>query len=57
MMLGKTLIEYLKSLSEKCKYVDIVPEKERPYNKEFVKEIKETMKTEGKFIKLEDLWK
>ena len=55
--LGKILIDYLKSLSEESKYVDIISENERPYNKEFVKKIDAARKSEGKAIKLEDLWK
>ena len=54
---GKTLIDYWKSLSEKSKYVDIVPENERPYSKEFVKKIDAARKSKGKAIKLDDLWK
>ena len=57
LMPGKTLLNYLKSLSKTSDYVDIVPEKERPYNKEFVKEILESRESEGVKIKLEDLWK
>ena len=56
MVSGKTLIDYLKSLSEKCKYVDIVPEKECPYSREFMNKIDAARKSEGKAIKLEDLW-
>ena len=57
MVSGKTLIEYLKSLSDKCKYVDIVQQNERPYSSEFVKKIDAARKSEGKAIKVEDLWK
>jgi hypothetical protein len=36
--------------------VDIIPEKEHPYSKEFVKKIDAARKSEGKAIKLDDLW-
>ena len=59
MMLGKSLMDYLKSLSKTSDYVDIVVYNrvDSPYNPEFVEDIKRSMKSKGKSIKLEDLWK
>ena len=59
MTAGRFLLEYLKSLGKTSNYVDIAvyDEAKSPYNKEFVKEIKRSMKSKGKSIKLEDLWK
>jgi len=53
---GKILIEYLKSLSEKCNYVDVIQENERPYNPEFVAKILRSDKSKGVKMKREDLW-
>ena len=55
---GKVLLNYLKSLSKADDYVCIMPQKEAsPYNPEFVAKIQRSMESEGKAIKLEDLWK
>ena len=54
---GKILIEYLKSLSEKCSYVGVIQEEERPYNPEFVAKILRSDKNKGVKVKREDLWK
>jgi len=56
---GRVFLNYLKSLSETSNYVDIAvySKIESPYNPEFVDEIKRSMKSKGKSIKLEDLWK
>ena len=52
---GKYLIPFLKSLDS---IVHIMPHKEEsPYNPEFVAKIQRSMKSEGKAIKIEDLWK
>jgi len=59
MTLGKAFLEHLKFLNRTSDFVSIVlPEKEKtPYNSKFVKEIERSMKSKGKSIKLEDLWK
>ena len=54
---GKKLIDYLKSLSETSADIELVPQDESPYNKEFVKKIQASRKSKGKAIQLEDLWK
>ena len=54
---GKILIDYLKSLSEKTDGIDLIREIDKPYNKEFVQQIQNTMKTKGQSVKVEDLWK
>jgi hypothetical protein len=55
---GKVLLDYLKSLSKADDYVSILPQTEAsPYDPEFVKKIQRSMKSKGKAIKLEDLWK
>ena len=56
---GKVFLEFLKSLSSTCNYVDILlPENEEyPYNRKFVKEIVKSRKGKGVRINREDLWK
>jgi len=52
---GKQLVTFLKSLDS---IVHVIPHKEEsPYEPEFVAKIQRSMKSTGKVIKLEDLWK
>ena len=54
---GKMLVNYLKSLSETDKDIVLIPKEEKPYDEEFVEQILVSMKSEGKSVKLEDIWK
>jgi len=54
---SKILINYLKSLSEIGKDIVLIPQEEKPYDAEFVEQVLDSMKSEGKTVKLEDLWK
>ncbi|MCL2132397.1 MAG: hypothetical protein FWH36_08130 [Lentimicrobiaceae bacterium] len=57
-VIAKRLLDYLKSFIKADDYVYVVPEKEgSPYDPEFVEKIQRSMKSKGKAIKLEDLWK
>jgi len=57
MILGKSLMDFLKSLSKTSDYVEVMPQKEEyPYNPEFVSEIVKSRKGKGVTIKREDLW-
>ena len=50
--LAKSIISSIKSAG-----VFHITEEKSPYNKEFVKEIQESRKSEGVIIKTADLWK
>jgi hypothetical protein len=56
---AKRLLDYLKSLSSTSDYMDIaVYERVKsPYDPEFVSKIQRSMKSKGKSIKLDELWK
>jgi len=58
-MVAKRLLDYLKSLSKTSDYMDIAAYKKEksPYDPKFVSKIQRSMKSKGKAIKLEDLWK
>ena len=53
--MAKKMIDFLLSLD----FVKVKQEKEdeSTYDKEFMKEIEQSFKSEGKAIKVEDLWK
>lgn len=50
---AKKLIDFILSFD----FFKVKEEKKSPYNPEFVEKIERSMKSKGKKIKLEDLWK
>ena len=51
--MAKKMIDFILSFD----FFHVEKEDECPYDKEFMKEVEESFKSEGKSIKIEDLWK